>query len=255
MRLDVWLVEKGLISSRARAQKEIRAGRIKVNQQVVKKPAYMLTTTDTVESLTPFNPYVSVGGLKLEAALRTFEIDVHNLTILDVGASTGGFTDCVLKQGARKVIAVDVGRDQMVQKLAEDPRVTLYESMHFLNTDATFFSGVDLLVMDVSFIASLTLIAHAVKFYQGPMLVLFKPQFASPETPKSGVVRDKKQHIRLLKQFESALRDQALYLSKLMPSPIKGGSGNIEFLCFITPSNSADINILDIVEKAHAMWQ
>ena len=255
MRLDLWLVENSYASSRARAQKEIRAGRVMVNQHVIRKPAYTVTLDDRVEMKSPFNPYVSVGGVKLEAALRTFQIDVRGLTILDVGASTGGFTDCVLKQGANKVIAVDVGRDQMVKSLAEDARVILYESKHFLDTDATFFSDVDLLVMDVSFISSLTLIAHAVKFYQGPMIVLFKPQFASPETPKSGVVRDIRHHIRLLNQFELALRKHALVLSKLMPSPIKGGRGNIEFLCLITQAGSANIKINEIVEQAHAMWQ
>ena len=255
MRLDVWLIEHGFFSSRTRAQREIQAGRVKVNNRVVTKPAYDVTSVDTIDLLTPFNPYVSVGGLKLEAALKTFGISMKGLTVMDVGASTGGFTDCALKHGASKVIAIDVGREQMDPKLIEDARVALYESTHFLDTDISLFEGVDLLVMDVSFISALTLIGHATRYFQGPMLVLFKPQYASIDTPRRGIVRDKKQHIRLLKQFAVELHNHQLTLSKLMPSPIKGGSGNIEFLSLITQSGSSDVDIVDVVEQAHAMWQ
>ncbi|TVP94841.1 MAG: TlyA family RNA methyltransferase [Acholeplasmatales bacterium] len=255
MRLDMWLIEKGYFSSRARAQREIREGRIRVNDRVITKPAHTLSTTDVIETMTPFNPYVGVGGLKLAAALKAFAIDVKGQTILDVGASTGGFTDCVLKHGAAHVVAVDVGRDQMVPQLVEDPRVALHESTHFLDTDASFFADVDVLVMDVSFIPALTLIAHATKYYHGPMVVLFKPQYASIETPKRGVVRDKRQHVRLLEQFEQGLKTLKLTLQKLMPSPIKGGSGNIEFLCLINETGPSSVDIHETVEQAHATYQ
>lgn len=244
MRLDQWLVKHNHYASRHKAQAEIRAGRVNVNGERVKKPSYLVTSHDRVECATPLNPYVGRGGLKLEHALDTFNIDVSNKTVIDIGSSTGGFTDCLLKRGANHVTCVDVGRDQLAEELALNTKTTVYEATNFLNTDATLFPKIDFAVIDLSFTAVMPHLIHLYTFYQGFTIVLFKPQFETGKAVPKGVIRNPKQHIRLLKNFVTKLRSENLFLHALTPSPIEGQRGNREFLCLIgdTPSsNTIDI--------------
>lgn len=252
MRLDKYLTEEGTYMSRHQAQVEIKNGAIKINGKVVTKPSFNVKLGDTIEIIKTFNPYASKGGLKLEAALRHFDVDLLDKHVLDIGSSTGGFTDVLLKQGVKKVTAVDVGKDQMIDALKNDSRVSLYESTNFLSMMPQDIEPVDFLVMDVSFTSSMPLLIHAKTFQVKTMILLIKPQFESLKTPKSGVIKDPKLHIEILRNFEEKLHKADYYINELIPSPIKGGSGNIEFLALIEQTQKNHINIKEVVLKAHA---
>ena len=233
MRLDVYLVQVLNFESRHKAQIEIKHNRIKVNGQVINKPSYTVTEDDVVEVLSAFNRFVGKGGLKLAYALDQFGMDVKDLHVLDVGASTGGFTDCLLQRGAKAVRTIDVGQHQLHDDLKADQRVEVFERKNFLSVDAGFFTGIDLTVMDVSFTSCVPLIEHLFRFLDKPLMVLFKPQFESLETPRSGVIKHRRIHERTLKRFADKVHAMGLALVKIVPSPIVGGSGNIEFLCLL----------------------
>jgi len=252
MRLDKYLTEQGTYMSRHQAQVEIKNGAVKINGNVVTKPSFNVSMSDTIEIIKTFNPYASKGGLKLEAALNYFDVDLSDKHVLDIGSSTGGFTDVLLRQGAKKVTAVDVGKDQMIDALKNDPRVSLYESTNFLSMRPQDIEPVDFLVMDVSFTSSMPLLIHAKTFDVKTMILLIKPQFESLKTPKSGVIKDPKLHIEILRNFEEKLHKADYYINELIPSPIKGGSGNIEFLALINNTQKNHVNIKEVVLKAHA---
>lgn len=250
MRLDQYLVKAGHFSSRHQAQVEIKHGRIKVDGVVIKKPSKDINESQEITVLEAYNPYVSQGGLKLIFALETFKLDVQNMNVMDVGSSTGGFTDVLLKNGAASVKAIDVGRAQMVEPLRSDPRVHLHEETHFLDAPESWFTAIDLIVMDVSFTSSLPLIFHAYRTFSKQTIVLIKPQFETVKTPASGVIKDKKLHIEVLRKYQDALNDQALYIKAIKASPDKGKQTNLEFLCLLdlTPST---IDVKAVVEAAH----
>lgn len=252
MRLDVYLVTRGDFTSRHRAQSEIKSGSLKVNGKITMKPSTQVSDADEVVLNTIKNPYVSQGGLKLEQALQVFHIDMQGRQVLDVGSSTGGFSDCALKHGAKVVHAVDVGTLQLHGDLRVDDRVHLHEQTNFLNTDASCFShAIDLVVMDVSFTSSLPLVHHAWQMFEGvEMVVLVKPQFENIERTKKGVIRHPKTHERILEQYSRHLETLGIPHTELVPSPIKGQRGNIEFLLHINHENQS-LNIKDIVSKAH----
>lgn len=252
MRLDVYLVTRGDFTSRHRAQSEIKSGSIKVNGTPTVKPSTQVKDTDDVVLDTLKNPYVSQGGLKLDHALQIFQIDMDGRTVLDVGSSTGGFSDCALKHGASEVHAVDVGTLQLHGTLRVDYRMHLHEQTNFLNTGVSLFSkGVDLVVMDVSFTSSLPLIHHAWQMFENvEMVVLVKPQFENIERSKKGVIRHPKTHERVLEQYIGQLETLGIPHTNLVPSPIKGQHGNTEFLLHINRKNQS-FNIKEIVSKAH----
>ena len=250
MRLDHYLVATGQYESRHKAQIEIKAGAITVNNHVVFKPAYQLKSEDDVQIIKTFNPFVSKGGLKLTHALESFHFDVKGRTICDVGASTGGFTDVLLKAGAHHVYAIDVGINQLVEKIKNHPQVTSFEGLNFLNTHSTDFKPIDLIVMDVSFTSSIPLIHHAKTQFNSPIIVLVKPQFESLDTPKSGVIKDKKMHLTVLRNYESKLATFHIPVETWCYSNITGGSGNIEFFAYIdTKTHTQDLRTL--IEEAH----
>jgi 23S rRNA (cytidine1920-2'-O)/16S rRNA (cytidine1409-2'-O)-methyltransferase len=232
-RLDVALVERGLVSTRERAQSLILAGSVFVNDQRMDKPGREIPSDAKIEIQRPL-PYVSRGGLKLEAALRAFSIDVRGRVCLDIGASTGGFTDCLLQHGAARVHAVDTGAGQIDWKLRSDPRVVLHE-----RTNARYLSFqeigelADIITCDVSFI-SVTLLIPALAGLlreDGDWIVLIKPQFEVGRelVGKGGIVRDPSAH-RLACEKVARVFDAAGFRTAIIESPILGVKGNREFL-------------------------
>jgi 23S rRNA (cytidine1920-2'-O)/16S rRNA (cytidine1409-2'-O)-methyltransferase len=242
-RLDVLLVERGLAESRAQAQRLIRAGLVRVEGQVADKPGTRVATN--VEIALQARPrFVGRGGEKLEAALVRFGLDVTGAVAADVGASTGGFTDCLLQHGARRVYAIDVGYGQLDWRLRNDPRVVVME-----RTNARYLEDlpepVDVVTADVSFISLGLILPMVVRWFtplspppvgggRGGVVALIKPQFEAGrrEVGKGGVVRDPEVHRRVLERVLGIAAGLDLCLCGLMPSPLRGPAGNVEFLAW-----------------------
>jgi 23S rRNA (cytidine1920-2'-O)/16S rRNA (cytidine1409-2'-O)-methyltransferase len=235
-RLDRALVSRGLVSSRHRARQMILAGAVCVNGQVVQRPSYP-TPPDAQLSLRAPMPYVGRGGLKLEAALQAFGLDVHGLVALDVGASTGGFTDCLLQRGAARVYAVDVGHGQLHPRLRSDPRVVLFEGVDIRALDQ-LPERPGLAVVDVSFI-SLRLVLPAVArlVWPGQVLALFKPQFEVGRSGlgSGGIVRRPQLREAARREFEAWLARQGWSILGAMQSPVPGMDGNVEYFYWLQP--------------------
>ena len=234
-RLDVLLTERGLAPSRARAQALILAHKVRVNEEVVSKAGTQVTAEAVIEVEVPDHPYVSRGALKLAAALDAFAISPEGLDCLDVGASTGGFTDVLLERGARRVIALDVGRGQLDWRLRTDDRVVVMEGVNarHLEEHSLPFAA-DLVVVDVSFI-SLRLVVPALLAHLKPSAVLVclvKPQFEAGrhEVGKGGIVRDESIRRRTIDDTVRELQGLGLELVGIVPSPIRGQKGNLEEL-------------------------
>lgn len=231
-RLDVLLVERGLAESRAVAQRLIRAGEVLVAGEVADKPG-LLVAVDAPVTLKAAPRFVSRGGEKLDAALTRFGVEVRGLVAADIGASTGGFTDCLLQRGAARVYAIDVGYGQLAWKLRQDARVVVMERVNARYLER-LPESVDLIVSDVSFISLRLIYATAVHWLkdEGQVVSLIKPQFeAGPEkVGKGGVVRDSATHRAVLEQVTREMDALGLGLCGLMVSPLRGPAGNIEFL-------------------------
>lgn len=257
-RLDVTVVERGLAPSRSAAQRLIQAGQVLVNGQIVDKPASLVPHGARIE-LKAKPRYVSRGGLKLEKALREFCIDVEGKDSLDVGASTGGFTDCLLQHGARRVYAVDVGKGQLEWKLRQDSRVIVLEGVNARYLKPEQIGGpIDLATVDVSFI-SVKNILPALKGIVKPggdLLVLIKPQFEAgrPSVGRGGVVKDPTVHERVLQDIAVFVeRELDRSVMAATHSPLKGPAGNIEFLLHLVnaPGRSREIDWARLVREAH----
>jgi len=238
-RLDLVLVEKELISSRPRAKAMIMAGKVLVNDRVVDKPGFLVATNSPIVVKQDDNPYVSRGGLKLEKALKSFPICVKNLICLDIGASTGGFTDCLLQFGAKKVYAVDVGYGQLDWKLRQDKRVVVIERSNIRHLAyETINEAVDMVVADTSFISLKTVIPAAEKFMREGtgVLALIKPQFEAGKenVGKGGVVKDPEIRKKVVRQIQSFFRDRGYGINDVVPSPILGPKGNEEYIISLT---------------------
>ena len=234
-------MRQGLADSRERAQKLIMAGRATVGTTTLVKPATLLDESTAIVVREP-EKYVSRGGLKLEAALDRFDVLVTARRCLDLGASTGGFTDCLLQRGAASVLAVDVGRAQLHQRLREDNRVTLLEGVN--GRALPELPPIDLFVADVSFISLRKVLPSvAVRTVPGtPGVVLLKPQFeAGPaDVPRGGVVRDPTVRQRVLDEFLSWAAERSWDVIDAFDCPVSGAQGNVEFLIFIrTPTTQA----------------
>lgn len=235
MRLDIALKERFGIS-RPKAKELIESGFVRLNGETVKKPAAEVSENDTVEyNDSPLLRYAGRGGLKLEKALDEFQLDVKGLVCLDIGASTGGFTDCLLQRGAAKVFAVDVGKDQLVPELKENERVVSMENTDIRTADV---GTVDFVCMDVSFI-SVTKVLYRVKELLkdgGNAVILVKPQFEAGKKAlnKKGIVKDIKEHKRVLAEIKAFAERLELYPVDVIVSPIKGGDGNTEYLMQLT---------------------
>lgn len=233
------LVSLGLARSRERAKAMIMTGNVLVNRQPVDKPGALVSPDAHIEYKGDEIPYVSRGGLKLEAALHEFQFDVHGLDCIDIGASTGGFTDCLLQHGARKVFAVDVGYGQLAWKLRKDPQVIAIERSNIRHLpDSALPSLVDLAVIDVSFISLRIVVPAALRFLKKPSVIfaLIKPQFEVGKgmVGKGGVVRDPRQQEAVVKDLTVFFSTLELTCLNVMPSPILGPKGNKEFLMFLS---------------------
>jgi 23S rRNA (cytidine1920-2'-O)/16S rRNA (cytidine1409-2'-O)-methyltransferase len=234
-RVDKVLVERGFVESRTRAQALILAGQVLVREQRIEKPGQLIDPASEIRIKGETLRYASRGGLKLEAALREFNIDPAGKNCLDVGASTGGFTDCLLQHGAASVWAIDVGHNQLAWRLRQDPRVVVREGVNARNLNpAEFPFRFDIATVDVSFI-SLTKILPAVRLCvtdDADCIALIKPQFevGKGEVGKGGIVLDLKQHRRVLDEISLAALTIGFRPIGLMESPILGQKGNREFL-------------------------
>ncbi len=229
------MVEKGLVASRQRAQAMIMAGNVLVNCQLVEKSGHLISEASEITLKGETIPYVSRGGLKLEKALESFAVSVQGLVCLDVGASTGGFTDCLLQHGAVHVYAVDVGYGQLAWQLRQDARVTAIERMNIRNMPLNMLpEPVDLVTIDVSFISLKIVVPAVMKFIRKPawIIALIKPQFevGKGKVGKGGVVRDPLQHESVLNELDQFFKDSGWTCLAVVPSPILGPSGNKEFL-------------------------
>lgn len=236
-RIDQWLAEKGLVESREKAQRLVRAGWVRVNGQVVDKPSASVDPEAAID-IKQQDRFVSRGGEKLEAAFQAFALDVRDRICLDVGASTGGFTDCLLQHGARRVIAVDVGRGQLHWRLRQDARVVILENINARYLAAEMLPEIpSLAVADVSFISLKLILPPLVRVLavSGVIITLIKPQFEAgrEQVGRGGVVRDPAVHQAVIENVRR-FGEQELRLAwqGICESPIRGPAGNIEFLAY-----------------------
>ena len=234
-RLDKLLVERGVAPSRERARALIMAGQVIVDDHVVAKAGHMISLEATIRLKGADHPYVSRGGVKLQRALDEFGIDVTDLVALDVGASTGGFTDCLLQRGARKVYAVDVGYGQLAWRLRQDERVINLEKTNIRYLERERIPETpDLAVIDASFISLDKILPHVIMLIKpaGILIALIKPQFevGRGEVGKGGVVRDEEKHRSVVEKVTNLAEDLAHTVKGVVESPILGPKGNKEFL-------------------------
>ncbi|OHD68718.1 MAG: hypothetical protein A2W19_12975 [Spirochaetes bacterium RBG_16_49_21] len=264
IRLDLYLTQKGLSQTREKARREILAGWVRVNGETVTNPSRTIAGSEQVIVERPGGMYVSRGGQKLAHALKTFGIDLHGRVAADLGASTGGFTDCMLKAGAAGVYAVDVGYGQLDYSLRQDSRVRVMDRTNVRSLNASDFPDkVDFVTVDLSFISILK-VFDAIKDAFAPVqgVILIKPQFeAGRGEQKKGVVRKKEAHTRILIAVISSLAESGMRMKGLTHSPVKGPKGNIEFLLYfdcekqpssqISLSPEQESSIIKAVETAH----
>jgi 23S rRNA (cytidine1920-2'-O)/16S rRNA (cytidine1409-2'-O)-methyltransferase len=237
-RLDLAVVETGLVQSRQRAKALIMEGKILVNNRPVDKPGTLVSKGDDLFLKVNDIPYVSRGGLKLESALKAFGINANALFCLDVGASTGGFTDCLLQQGAERVFAVDVGYGQLAWKLRQDPRVIVIErtNIRYMPLE-TLPCPVHLITIDVSFISLKIVVPAVMKFMKkdAGIVALIKPQFevGKGKVGKGGVVRNHDLHSEVIAELTDFFIDKGFCHNAVIPSPIFGPKGNREFFIYL----------------------
>ncbi len=264
LRIDCYLVENGLAESREKAKAYIMSGIVYVNNQKVDKAGTTVKPDDTIEVRGTTLKYVSRGGLKLEKAINCFGINLSDKICADIGASTGGFTDCMLQNGAQKVYAIDVGYGQLAWKLRCDERVINLERTNFRYvTNEQIPDMLDFASVDVSFIS----LSHILPVLTGLLkqnayaVCLIKPQFEAGKenVGKKGVVRDKEVHIAVNEKIKNIILENGFSLVNLSFSPIKGPEGNIEYLAYIqkneTPIVYDGVSVTDIVENSHLFFK
>ncbi len=272
IRLDLYLTEKGFFETKSKAQSAVMAGQVKIGGIAVTKAGTLIALSDNPEIEVESLPYVSRGGLKLEKAIEEFGINVEGKICLDAGASTGGFTDCLLKKGAKKVYAVDVGYGQLDWRLRNDGRVVVVERTNIRNvskeelfkkTDASDREqSPEIATLDLSFI-SITKVLENIKNLINPdqqeIIALIKPQFEAgkEDVPKKGVVRDKNVHVNVIKTVADYAAKIGFNPVNLAFSPVKGPAGNIEYLIYLKSSGEPfnEKLITETVDKAHETLQ
>lgn len=264
VRLDTLLVERGLFETREKAKRAVMAGIVYSNEERLDKPGMKLPADIPIAIKGKQMPYVSRGGYKLEKALQEFQISVKDKILIDIGSSTGGFTDCALQNGAKYSYCVDVGYNQLAWKLRQDPRVIVMERTNFryLKPEDLEKDLPEMAVIDVSFI-SLRLIFPVLKTLlvpNGDTIALIKPQFEAgrEHVGKKGIVRDPKIHISVIKEIIDFSLQEGYDVKQVTHSPITGGDGNIEYLMHLVWTGSIEkgknfiqVDIEKIVEKAH----
>ncbi|HYW72540.1 MAG TPA: TlyA family RNA methyltransferase [Pyrinomonadaceae bacterium] len=236
-RIDKLLVDRGLADSRTRAQALVMSASVLVDEQLVNKSSekFPPQANIRIKARSDARNYVGRGGVKLEAALRELAIEVDGFVCLDVGASTGGFTDCLLQHGAARVVAIDVGHNQIDWKLRNDPRVDVREGVNARHlSPADFDEQVDLVTIDVAFISATRILPAVVPLLKeaGRIITLIKPQFevGKGEVGKGGIVKDPAQHQRVIAAVNGVAESLGLTVHGVIESPIKGADGNVEFL-------------------------
>lgn len=256
-RLDMVLVEKGLFSSREKAKASIMAGIVYVDGQRVDKAGTPIDASADIHIKENLCPYVSRGGLKLEKALETFGFQLQDALCADIGASTGGFTDCMLQKGAKKVFAIDVGYGQLDWKLRQDQRVVNMEktNVRYLDIDAVG-RNMDFISIDVSFISLKLVFPVAARLLRetGSIVSLVKPQFEAgrEQVGKKGIVRDQNVHREVIEKVMGYGKDSGLYPHGLTYSPVTGAKGNIEYLLYLKKQPTEKrISVQDIVDSSH----
>lgn len=262
-RLDVLIVKRGFFPDKEKAQRAIMAGLVIVDEKKIDKSGTMikLDKEPNIRIKGDSLKYVSRGGLKLEKAVSVFNIDFSGKKVLDVGASTGGFTDCALQNGAEFVYSVDVGTNQLDWKLRNNPQVKSLENMHIkdLTLEDIDNNKVDYIVMDVSFISIKKIIGDLIKFFkpETKLMALIKPQFEveKEHIAKGGIVKDDTRHIEVIKDIIEYGKKEGLYLEGLDFSPITGTKGNVEYISLFGKDSSKeiDISIEEIVEKGRSL--
>lgn len=262
-RIDVLLVEKGLVKSREQAKRSIMAGLVYADDERIDKPGTKVAPTASLRIKGEVHPYVSRGGLKLEKAIASFGLDFQDKIVLDIGASTGGFTDCALQHGAKLVYAVDVGYNQLAWKLRKDERVVVMERYNFRYAEATDFTEGkgEMAVADVSFISLKLIIPPLLALLtdNADVMLLIKPQFEAgkEKVGKKGIVRDPSVQLEVLQDIIAFSSQLQLVPWGVDYSPITGGDGNIEYLFHAkwrpreTPPSLLPSDMRAVVEKAH----
>jgi 23S rRNA (cytidine1920-2'-O)/16S rRNA (cytidine1409-2'-O)-methyltransferase len=257
-RIDVLLVEKGFFSSREQAKRAIMAGIVRDDYDIIDKPGTKIDVNSNLFVKGDIMPYVSRGGLKLEKALQVFPISIINKIVADVGSSTGGFTDCALQNGATLVYAIDVGTNQLVWKLRNNPNVIVKEKTNFrYATKELFEKGIpNFVTIDVSFISLVHIFKALAQIVDEgtPVVALIKPQFEAgkEEVGKKGIVKDKQVHSKVITNVMNFAKEDGFSLQQVTYSPITGGEGNIEFLgLFVKGGISNVLDIETVVNEAH----
>ena len=255
-RLDKYLVSNNFVATRTKSKELIKSNNVKVNDKIVTKASYIVKDHDKVEIIDSSSiKYVSRAGLKLEGAIDSFNLDLKDKSIMDIGSSTGGFTDCSLRHGAKRVVAIDVGTDLMADSLRDDERVELYEQLNFKNTPSNLFENIDIIVSDVSFI-SLKHIIDRISLEEGDfeLVFLIKPQFECGKEIADkfkGIINDEEVHKDVILDIITYFKQYGYNIIDLDVSKIQGKSGNIEYLAhFRRTEEAAKIDVETIVNKA-----
>ena len=260
-RLDVLLVSKGFFDSREKAKRAIMAGLVFIGQERYDKAGTMVPEDADIHVKGDTCPYVSRGGLKLEKSRKTWDLDLEGAVCMDIGSSTGGFTDCMLQNGASKVYALDVGTNQLAYSLRVDPRVVVMEKTNIRDLDTDSFEKLDFISIDVSFISLNLVLPVASRLLKegGQMVALVKPQFEAgrEKVGKGGIVRDKSVHREVVENVVKYAENADLRPCGLSYSPITGAKGNIEYLLYMKKTSDEDVllkeeDIRNIVESSHS---
>lgn len=253
-RIDIELVKRGIFETRNKAQNEIKNKIVYCNNVCITKPAYDVTDTDIIEIKGEKLKYVSRGGLKLEKAIKEFNIDLKGKILIDIGSSTGGFSDCALQNGIKKVYAIDVGTDQFDKTLRLNNKINLYENTDFRNIDNNIINDANIASIDVSFI-SVKKLTNKLKELTNlkEIICLIKPQFECGKEISDkykGVPLNKEVHKSVIENVIKSFKDNNYYINSLTSSPIKGSNGNIEYLAYFKRDKERSINIEEVVNKA-----
>lgn len=249
-RIDKEVLIRGLVPSRSKAKELIEMGCVKCNNEIIKKCNYLVDDNDKLEIINKDRlKYVSRGGLKLEKAINEFKIDFHNLKVMDIGSSTGGFCDCALQNGATSIVAIDVGTDLLHPSLKCNTKIKLFEKTNFKDVAHELFKGIDIITCDVSFI-SLKKIIDKIhnENIKIDLICLIKPQFECGKeiaNKYKGIILNKKIHLKIINELIGYFNSLKFYVKNITYSPIKGGDGNIEYLIYISNKITAN-NIFDV---------
>lgn len=253
-RIDIELVKRGIFETRNKAQNEIKNKIVYCNNVCITKPSFDVTEADIIEIKGEKLKYVSRGGLKLEKAIKEFNINLNDKILIDIGSSTGGFSDCAIQNGIKKVYAIDVGTNQFDKNLRQNNKINLYENTDFRNIDNNIINVANIASIDVSFI-SVTKLTSKLKELTNlkEIICLIKPQFECGKELSDkyrGVPLNKEVHSTVINKVIESFKENDYYINNLTSSPIKGGNGNIEYLAYFKRDNEKNIDIEKVINEA-----